>query len=300
MLLAVGFRPGQASPALVGGARGSLGAAARARAARRGTRRSSCSAAVEPERRRVDLSRRRRQSVLPRAAAPLPRGRPPCPDRRRRRRRGRGDPGTRRRRGLARRGARVTAGGAAVAAPGGGRRRRAVRARPRGLDRRARRERRRSTPSTRSSSSTSSARRTVPRRFVFRHPLVRRAVYEAAPAGWRLAAHARAAAGLAARGAAPAEQAHHVEQYAARGDEAAIAVLLDAGTTAAARAPAAAARWLETALELLPASDERRVDVYVAARLVAPRARRARTLRARRCSRRSSSFRPTRRRGGSS
>ena len=34
----------------------------------------------------------------------------------------------------------------------------------------------------------------VPRRFMFRHPLVRRAVYESAPAGWRLAAHARAAA----------------------------------------------------------------------------------------------------------
>ena len=50
----------------------------------------------------------------------------------------------------------------------------------------------------------------VPRRFVFRHPLVRRTVYEAAPAGWRLGAHARAAAALAARGAAPAERAHHV------------------------------------------------------------------------------------------
>ena len=26
----------------------------------------------------------------------------------------------------------------------------------------------------------------VPRRFRFRHPLIRRAVYDAAPAGWRL------------------------------------------------------------------------------------------------------------------
>ena len=38
----------------------------------------------------------------------------------------------------------------------------------------------------------------VPRRFRFRHPLVRRAVYEATAAGWRLGAHERCAAALAA------------------------------------------------------------------------------------------------------
>jgi AAA ATPase-like protein len=64
----------------------------------------------------------------------------------------------------------------------------------------------------------------VPRRFIFRHPLVRRAVYEATPGGWRLAAHARAAAVLRAQGAGPVERAHHVEQAAAPGDEAAIAL----------------------------------------------------------------------------
>ena len=71
----------------------------------------------------------------------------------------------------------------------------------------------------------------VPRRFVFRHPLVRRAVVESTPGGWRLAAHARAAAALTARGAEAAECAHHVEQSASPGDEDAIALLLDAGVS---------------------------------------------------------------------
>ncbi|HYC80361.1 MAG TPA: AAA family ATPase, partial [Solirubrobacterales bacterium] len=63
------------------------------------------------------------------------------------------------------------------------------------------------------------------RNFGFRHPLVRRAVYDAAPPGWRLAAHERAAAALAARGADPAQRAYHVERYARPGDEAAIELL---------------------------------------------------------------------------
>jgi DNA-binding NarL/FixJ family response regulator len=106
---------------------------------------------------------------------------------------------------------------------------------------------------------------TVPRRFVFRHPLVRRAVYESAPPGWRLAAHARAADTLAVRGAGAADRAHHVEQYAGQGDEQAIEILLEAGASAASRAPAAAARWYGAALPLLPASDgERSVTVRVA------------------------------------
>jgi DNA-binding CsgD family transcriptional regulator/tetratricopeptide (TPR) repeat protein len=104
----------------------------------------------------------------------------------------------------------------------------------------------------------------VPRRFVFRHPLVRRAVYESVRGGWRLAAHARAADALAARGADAAERAHHVEQSAAQGDAAAIELLLDAGRSAAPRAPEAAARWFEAALRLLPSGDsDRQVSIRV-------------------------------------
>ena len=95
----------------------------------------------------------------------------------------------------------------------------------------------------------------VPRRFAFRHPLVRRAVYESTGGGWRLVAHARAASGLAARGGSAAARAHHVEQSATQGDSAAIALLLEAGATTAPRAPAAAARWFGAALRLMPEAD---------------------------------------------
>ena len=76
----------------------------------------------------------------------------------------------------------------------------------------------------------------VPRRFRFRHPIVRRAVYEATPAGWRLAAHERCAEALAARGARGA-RAHHVERPRARGRGGGRG-LREAGEAAAQRAPA--------------------------------------------------------------
>ncbi len=102
----------------------------------------------------------------------------------------------------------------------------------------------------------------LPRRFRFRHPLVRRAVYDGTPGGWRIGAHGRMAAVLAERGAPAAEQAPHLELCAVRGDTAAADVLLDAGRGAIARAPAAAARWLGAALELLPvAARERRAEL---------------------------------------
>ena len=95
----------------------------------------------------------------------------------------------------------------------------------------------------------------VPGRFAFRHPLVRRAVYESVKGGWRLAAHARAAAILDGRGVSAQQRAHHVEQSAVAGDGAAVERLLEAGDDAAPRAPAAAARWFGAALRLLPETE---------------------------------------------
>jgi DNA-binding NarL/FixJ family response regulator len=94
----------------------------------------------------------------------------------------------------------------------------------------------------------------VPRRFRFRHPLVRRAVDESTPAGWRLAAHERCAAALEALGASATERAHHVARSARQGDSAAVAVLREAGETTAQQAPDSAATWFNHALRLLPAA----------------------------------------------
>ena len=94
----------------------------------------------------------------------------------------------------------------------------------------------------------------VPRRFRFRHPLVRRAVYEATAGGWRLGAHERCAEALAVRGVTAAARAHHVERSAREGDAAAVTVLREAGESTARLAPESAARWFGAALRLLPAT----------------------------------------------
>ena len=94
----------------------------------------------------------------------------------------------------------------------------------------------------------------VPLRFRFRHPIVRRAVYEDCGTAWRVAAHRRVAAALEARGAAPLRRAHHVEQSASPGDADALEVLRSAGEAAAPRAPMAAAHWYGAALRLMPDS----------------------------------------------
>jgi ATP/maltotriose-dependent transcriptional regulator MalT len=96
----------------------------------------------------------------------------------------------------------------------------------------------------------------APRRFRFRHPIVRRAVYDAIPQGWRIGAHARASRTLTAAHAPAVALAHHVESSAVIGDEHAIALLVQAGRDAAPRAPETAGRWLLAATRLLPPTED--------------------------------------------
>ena len=105
----------------------------------------------------------------------------------------------------------------------------------------------------------------VPRRFRFRHPLVRRAVYESTPGGWRIGSHERCARALAERGAAPTTRAHHVEWSARHGDLAAVATLREAGDAAQRRTPESAARWFAAALRLLPStsSPDERIELLL-------------------------------------
>ena len=98
----------------------------------------------------------------------------------------------------------------------------------------------------------------APRLFAFRHPVVRHAVYWAAPPGWRLGAHARAALVLARQGAGPVARAHHVEQAARPGDELAISLLSTAAGALQSPAPGVAARFHMAALRLLPERPENR------------------------------------------
>ncbi|MEU6192041.1 AAA family ATPase [Nocardia sp. NPDC047038] len=101
--------------------------------------------------------------------------------------------------------------------------------------------------------------------FRFRHPIVRRVVYDEAMPAWRFGAHKRAARALAMRGAPLIVQAHHVERSASPGDEEAVVTLTAAGQAVVSRAPAAAAGWFKAALELLPESGgmEQRLSLIV-------------------------------------
>ena len=92
----------------------------------------------------------------------------------------------------------------------------------------------------------------LPRRFQFRHPLVRRAIYDSCAPSLRVSWHRRAVEVLAKRGASAAALAGHVEQSARHGEAAAIEILRQAGEDAVRQAPTSAATWFAAALRLLP------------------------------------------------
>ena len=91
--------------------------------------------------------------------------------------------------------------------------------------------------------------------LAFRHAILHRAVYDAIPPGWRLAAHRRTADALAVRGAPTGVRAHHVALVARPGDPDAVELLLAAGDEASRRDPRTAARWFEAALRFIPDAD---------------------------------------------
>ena len=111
------------------------------------------------------------------------------------------------------------------------------------------------------------------RRYLFRHPIVRRAVYESVGVGSRADAHGRAAEALERSGGSLPARAHHVERSARPGDLRAVELLCSAAEATAPLAPAAAARWFSSAAELLPddADPDRRAGVLVSLALTLTR-----------------------------
>lgn len=92
----------------------------------------------------------------------------------------------------------------------------------------------------------------TPRRFAFRHPILRAAAYDSAAGSWVVRAHARIAEAMTKRGDAPSARAPHIVRSATKGDLAAVGALTEAGDMVASRVPGAAAEWYQAALRLLP------------------------------------------------
>lgn len=89
--------------------------------------------------------------------------------------------------------------------------------------------------------------------LTFRHPLVRRALYERVHPAWRVDAHRRALDLLAARGGDPRERARHVERCAAPWTRDDVDTLRSAAVAALRDSPVEAVHWLRRALGMLPA-----------------------------------------------
>jgi DNA-binding CsgD family transcriptional regulator len=91
----------------------------------------------------------------------------------------------------------------------------------------------------------------APRKFAFRHPLLREALELSMPAGSRLVAHERIAEALRSRGAPTLRLARHVVETGRPGDATSIELLLEAASQAQAYTPATAIRFFDAALHLM-------------------------------------------------
>ncbi|MFF8533128.1 AAA family ATPase [Streptomyces sp. NPDC015532] len=103
--------------------------------------------------------------------------------------------------------------------------------------------------------------------LTFRHPVLRRLVYQHADPVWRVGAHRRALARLT-RGSAPAvERARHAERCLVDADPQVVQILEEAAEAALRTAPGDAARWLDVALRAIPdapAERDRRLRLELA------------------------------------
>jgi DNA-binding CsgD family transcriptional regulator len=96
---------------------------------------------------------------------------------------------------------------------------------------------------------------------VFRHDLIRDALYYSLPAPLRRAMHLDAARALRSGGATPDGVAEHLVRAAERGDPTVIAWLREIAGQQAVRAPGSAAELLARALELTESSDPTRDEI---------------------------------------
>ncbi|TDV57600.1 helix-turn-helix transcriptional regulator [Actinophytocola oryzae] len=105
--------------------------------------------------------------------------------------------------------------------------------------------------------------REVGRLFAFRHPVVRRALYEGCEFSTRVELHCRADAALRVRGAAATQRAPHVRHSIRHGDLPEVAVLVDASNAVLAARPDTAVTWLTTAFQALPDTHPSRAELLL-------------------------------------
>ncbi len=108
--------------------------------------------------------------------------------------------------------------------------------------------------------------RSVPGRpeLTFRHPTVRRIVYDHAEPTWRMRTHRKALEELTRAGAPALERARHIERYATSWQQSHFEVLCAAGRELMGTAPLAAAHWFALAGRRLPDVPENRAARFEA------------------------------------